>query len=304
MDIMIIGLGELGLAFYQASKQVPQIRIIGYHDIRPNCQAIHISYYPNLGDAISLEVDGYILAVPQNKQLELALFLAKTGRKLVLPLPWALDSNRLGAFLEKIPQQQIFVVPFDCYRKDILKLKDQLQQKILGTIGIAEFTSIAEKRPQKWYQDLNLSGGCRYQLLLPLLVVVRFLFGEIESSYGGYYHTEGMDYSNCSLKLRNGMLVSLEASWGNKERNRKTFEISGERGNISFDSIQSKSVTFASGENDNAYWDDLLDSSVPSPIALFLKDLVAEKHLVPASWLPSFYQLIENSLNAEEVFHG
>jgi predicted dehydrogenase len=234
----------------------------------------------------------------------MALFLAKTGRKLVLPLPWTLDSKNLGIFLEKIPQGQIFVLPLDCYRKNILELKAQLDQKILGDIGIAEFTSISEKRSQKWYQDLNISGGCRYQLLLPLLVVVTFLFGKIESSFGSYSHSKEMDYSNCSLKLSDGMLVSLEASWGNKERNRKTFEISGEKGNISFDSLQSNSVIYASRQNDNAYWDDSLDSSVHNPVVLFLQDLVAEKHLVPSSWLPGLYQLIETSLKVEEVSHG
>ena len=304
MDLVIIGFGELGQAFYRASRQTEKIHVVGYHDIVESDQQLALHFYPSLESLVNLEVDGYILTSPQDKQIDIALSLAKTGKKILLPLPLATSRDGLETILHAIPSDQLVIAPLSCYQKNIRALKKHVEQKILGTVGIVEFSHMVHELPQTWYQDLTISGGCRYQLLLPLLCEVLFLFGASAASFGHYCYSGTSDYANCSLKQTNGMLVSLETSWGSKEHNRKTIELSGEKGNISLDSREANPAMLVSEEKLYRYWDASSEGTSYNPIRLFLEDLVVGKTLISPANLLEFQRVIETCEIGPEAIHA
>ena len=304
MDLVIIGFGELGKAFYKTSKQTEKIRIVGYHDVKESNLHPTMQFFPSLKALLDIAVDGYILTAPQDKQVDIALALAETGRKIIIPLPLSTSLGGLETLIGAIPHDQLVIAPLSCYQKNIRALKKHLELKILGTVGIAEFSHVVSERPQQWYQDLSIGGGCRYQLLLPLLCEVLYLFGDIEASFGHYACSETSDYANCSLKLTSGMLVSLETNWGSKETSRKTIELSGERGNISLDSRESNPASLASDATQDKYWDASSEGTSYNPIKLFYEDIAVNAHLITPANLLKLQGVIETCEMVSEAIHA
>ena len=221
-----------------------------------------------------------------------------------MPLPLAINSVDLETMLHAIPSTQLIIAPLSVYQKNIRALRNHLELKILGTLGIAEFSHVVSELPQKWYQDRSISGGCRYQLLLPFLCEVLYLFGESEASFGHYSCAKTSDYANCSLKLESGMLVSLETSWGSKETSRITIELSGEKGNISLDSREANPVILGSDAPQNKYWDASSEGTSYNPIKLFLEDMALNTYLISPANLLSFQRVIETCEVISEATHG
>ncbi len=304
MDLVIIGFGELGQAFYRASNQTETVSIVGYHDVIESNQQVAPRFYPSFETLLKLEVDGYILTAPQDKQKDIALVLSKKGKKIIIPLPLATSFGGLESMVGAIPHDQLVIAPLSCYQKNIRALRNHLELRILGTVGIAEFSHVISKRQQQWYQDLDMSGGCRYQLLLPLLCEVLYLFGEYEASFGHYACSETSDYANCSLKLTNGMLVSIETSWGSTETSRKTIELSGEKGNISLDNRETNPAILTSDAKQNMYMDGSYEATAYNPIKLFYEDIAVNTHLITPANLLKLQRVIETCEMISEAMHA
>ena len=303
MNLIIIGFGELGQAFYRASKQTNTVKVVGYHDMVKSNLPLPMEFFSSLETLVERDVDGYIVTAPQDKQEKIALFLAKTGRKIVMPLPLANNAKSLVKILEAVPSNQLFIAPLNCYQRNIQALKNHLGQNVLGTIGIAEFSQTIGKLPQEWYQDISISGGCRYQLLLPLLCEIFFLLGESKASFGYYSCSGSSDYANCSLQLNNGVLVCLEVSWGTEETNRKTIELSGQKGNVSFDSLEANPALLISKQKLNNYWDASFEGTAYNPIKLFLDDFALGKQLFTQADVLRFQTLLDSCDDISEAHH-
>ena len=274
MEVLIIGMGELGKAFYRSSRFVEGLSVKAYYDPLCKDDSLPLASLQTLEEVLHYPVDAYLLTAVQDKQLESVLVLAKTSRKLLLPLPAVTDGETLDYLVKTVSPGQVWLIPLPVYHKSVIALKKQIDAQVLGKIGVVEYSVVSTKPNQVWYHDIGVSGGCRYQLLLPLLYEITYLFGKVEACYGSYAKENGMDYAHLSMRLDNGILVSVETCWGSTESNRKTLEVSGEKGNIVFDSQTAKTLSLASAAKSQSYRDDSLDDSTNDPLLIVFQELL------------------------------
>lgn len=293
MEVMIIGMGELGRAFYRSSMSVEGMSVKTYYD--PHCKdaSLPLASLQTLEEVLHYPVDAYLLTAVQDMQFELALLLAKSGKKLILPLPVVTHGETLDRLVHTVPPGQVWLIPLPVYHKSVIALKKQMDAHVLGKIGVVEYSIISTKPNQIWYHDISVSGGCRYQLLLPLLYEITYLFGKVEACYGSYAEELGMDYAHLSMRLDNGILVSVETCWGSSENSRKTLEVSGEKGNIVFDSQSANTYSLSSIAKSQSYRDDSLDDSTNDPLRIFFQELLQDNQRFSLPELLEFQRVLD-----------
>jgi len=286
-------MGELGRAFYRSSMFVEGVSVKTYYD--PYCKdaSLPLTSLKTLEEVLQYPVDAYLLTAVQDMQFELALVLAKSGRKLIFPLPAVTDGETLERLVNTVSPGQVWLIPLPVYHKSVVALKKQIDAHVLGKIGVVEYSIISTKPDQVWYHDISVSGGCRYQLLLPLLYEITYLFGNVEACYGSYAKVLGMDYAHLSMRLDSGILVSVETCWGSSENSRKTLEVSGEKGNIVFDSQSANTFSLASTSKSQSYRDDSLDDSTNDPLRIIFQELLQDNQRFSLSGLLEFQRILD-----------
>ena len=249
MKLAIVGLGELGVAWYRAIQSSSTISIVGMIDEELSDE---------VGVSLSL-ADAFLLCTPQDKQEVWMKRLSDTGKMIIVPLPFCTSLASCRKIIEG--NKGIFPAIFQSWDPCFLDLKHHIEQGDIGDIGMIEIRHIAPVPRQNWYQALNISGGARYQLLLTDLVLLEQLAGPIVEYHLNYRQNGGKDYCTCSMSCASGALATIECFWGGNEPFLWSFEASGTKGNIVINGEGSRSIRFFPKVKEKIVWNMIADDS-------------------------------------------
>lgn len=275
ITIGIVGCGWISEhAYLPALLKNERVKIVSVYDIdyvrtRNLVDKIeNAKAYKDYDAFLKSNITGVIICTPNVTHKSLTLKALKQGKHVLCEKPVALNALEMKE-IEQIKQRSglVYVPGFvNRYRDDINKLKNMLEEGIIGNVTRVEGYWIREKgvpRPGTWFTEKKLSGGgalidlgshiVDICLFLTNGTEVAQLRGDIDFSYdnddtmGAEWFKQEVESSfnitvESSVKaefvLINGVEVQVELSW-NKSRQKDftQFIVYGTKGKIELNTL-------------------------------------------------------------------
>lgn len=255
VKIGIIGAGRLGNVHASHLALMPDVKIAGVYDIKPEAaQAMHDKYGAKICKSAtelagSPDIDGVIVTSPTYCHLE-GIKAAVAADKHVFcekPLTRTLeDAKEALALLKGYPK--LFTVGFvRRYMAKSLKVKQLLAEGLIGKVRYCNIDlpfGAYRRMYGDWFADFDKSGGVIVDMLAHHADLANWYFGEADSVYAAGMlldRTQELpsDYAAAVVRYKNGVICNLMCAWQRFGRSNEQMEIYGEKGSLTMDGTDS-----------------------------------------------------------------
>lgn len=205
-------------------------------------------WYSDADDLINdPEINAIYVATPPLNHEEYAIKTMKAGKPVYVEKPMAVSAGAAER-IEKVANETRVKITVAHYRRQqplFLKIKELLQQKIIGDVRIVDLkmlqphqSNIIAKTETNWRIDPSVSGGGLFYDLAPhQLDLMLYFFGKPKKTTGisfnasGYYNAD--DTTSGQILFESKVLVNGAWCFTSSER-KDHCEIIGSEGKISF----------------------------------------------------------------------
>jgi predicted dehydrogenase len=275
VNIGIVGCGWISEnAYLPALSKNERVKIVSVYDIdydkaKKLVKKIeNAKAYKDYDLFLKSGITGVIICTPNVTHKELTVKALQKGKHVLCEKPVALNSIEMKEIEEVREQLGLLYVPgfVNRYREDINRLKNMLEEGIIGNVTRVEGYWIREKgvpRPGTWFTEKKLSGGgalidlgshiVDICLLLGNRAEVAKLMGNIDFNYDNdgtmeaEWFKQEVDNSlaitvessaKAEFVLINGVEVLIELSWNkSRQKDYTQFIVYGTKGKIELNTL-------------------------------------------------------------------
>lgn len=260
LRVGIIGAGWIGQQHAVRWRRLP-VHLAGFYDVRADAarQAADVFGGQQFTSVEQLlrAVDAVQVCTPTVHHSEHVLQAAAMGRHVFCEKPLArhlADARAMIAACER-SGVRLFVGQVLRFFPQYVRAKELVEAGVIGRPGkirlvrAAGHPAVSEARA--WFRSVEATGGCMLEGGVHDLDFARWVLGEVERVQArGLTYREELpvvgDHALATLRFVNGAIGHVEESWMVTDgRFRQQFEISGERGSLSYDSLPAEPVTIS-----------------------------------------------------------
>ncbi|HNT86570.1 MAG TPA: Gfo/Idh/MocA family oxidoreductase, partial [Candidatus Hydrogenedentes bacterium] len=219
MNLAIIGCGGIGRMHAEMAARCG-LKIVACADKDPDAAKALARRYNALattdadGAIRRPDVDIVLVTTPTPRHAGVVIDAAKAGKHIFCEKPFAstVQQGRTAIAAVKKARVKLFVGHVVRYFHEFETLRAQIQAGKIGEPGYVKMYrgGIYPGGPSSWFRDYAQSGGVTFDCMIHDLDWLRYMFGEPDRIFCQALRRsepEKLDYSQVTLKMRNGMLA-------------------------------------------------------------------------------------------------
>ncbi len=241
--IGIVGCGQIGRWHLDAYVKNPDCEVVALADTNFQraeafAQEVNARAYRSHEEMIENEkLDGASICTVPSTHKEIALDLLDAGVNVLCEKPCAISITQAEGMFRRAQERNLLLLTAFKFRfhDEVLKAKELIEKGSLGKIlnFRVMFGGYSDMRGT-WYAQREFSGGGVIMDNGPHAVdLIHYLFGEIENLEGEmvrHQRLEVEDTAKITVRLRNGIVGTVDLSWSFAVPAQTYLEIYGENG--------------------------------------------------------------------------
>lgn len=248
MNLAIIGCGGIGRLHAQMATRAG-LKIVACTDKDPDAaKALGRQYNASASTDMDgvirrPDVDIVLVATPTPRHAGAVTDAAKAGKHIFCEKPFASTVQQCRAAIAAVKKARVklFVGHVVRYFHEFETIRAQIRAGKIGAPGFARLYrgGFYPGGPTSWFRDYAQSGGVTFDCMIHDLDWLRYMFGEPERIFCQALRRsepEKLDYSQVTIKMKNGMLALVIGTWAHPAGFQVKVEVCGSGGMIQFDS--------------------------------------------------------------------
>ncbi len=252
VKVALLGCGTMGRTHANAYRSIDDAQVVAVCDIQPEkgeplANSFNATYFDSFDSLLETEeFDVLDVCLPTYLHKEYSVRAMRAGKHVFCEKPIALtveDANIMVATAQEcgVKFSVGLVVRFFPAYANAAKIVES------GQIGVPRLIRTTRNQGfpgwswNNWYHDYSKSGGPEIDLAIHDFDWIIQNFGDVQRVYAKNYGGEvpSQDHSMCILRLKNGAMAHVEASWAYPSGTafRTTFEIVGTKAQMEYDSV-------------------------------------------------------------------
>lgn len=248
MKLAIIGCGGIGALHAQMAANSGWEIVLCADTVRKAAAALAERHGAKVSSdplaAVSAKgIDAVAVTTPTPTHLSFIEAAARAGRHIFCEKPFCRSTAECKKAIAAADKAgvRLFVGHVVRYFHEFEQMRAQIQSGAIGNPGWVKITrgGIYPGLPTSWFRDYAQSGGVTFDCMIHDLDWVRYVFGEPERIFcQALMRKEPVqaDYSQVSMRMKNGLIATVIGTWAHPAGFRVTAEICGDKGMIQFDS--------------------------------------------------------------------
>lgn len=247
--VALLGCGTMGKTHAQCYRFLQDVKVVAVCDIRTEkaqeiasllgCDAVFSFEALNLG----YTYDVLDICLPTYLHAEYAIAAMNTAKHVFCEKPIALCLEDAERMIQTAKENAVVISIGHVLRffPQYVQAVRTVEEGRLGTVRLIR-TSRNQAFPpwswEHWYQDTEKSGGPEIDLAIHDYDWILHNFGPVQRVYAKNLSRNGQMHSLAILRLANGTIAHVEASWALPKgiEFRTTFELIGTEGELCYDS--------------------------------------------------------------------
>lgn len=251
MNVAIIGCGGMG-GNHAAMAANCGLKIAVCADpVRPAAAALAKRYGAKIEtDCVRAlqrdDVDIVAITTPTPTHAGFVKAAAAAGKHIFCEKPFCrtVKECREAIAAAKKARVKLFIGHVVRYFHEFEAMRKQIASGKIGDVGFVKLYrgGLYPIGMKKWFRSYEQSGGVTFDCMIHDLDWIRYVFGEPDHLFcQTLMRTKPhiMDYSQVTLRMKNGMLATVIGTWAHPGGFRVAAEICGSDGIIQFDSAES-----------------------------------------------------------------
>ena len=245
----IIGFGGIAGVHLEAIQRVPDLRVVGVHDIDPEAlqrgaAAAQCSAHPDLAGLLTRDdIQCVIVATPPSSHSSCTLQALQHGLHVLCEKPVALNATEAGFMATQAAAAGVRMIPAFCHRHaaSTVCMRRMINEGAIGEPLLVrnQFWGPAKSLLNRWYTRPTVSGGgVVMDTLVHSIDLFHALAGYADqvtaSTSTAGFGIDVEDSAVITLRSARGVLGSLTASWA-LANGRADLAVYGTGGSLSFD---------------------------------------------------------------------
>lgn len=253
--LAIIGAGTIGTIHGLCSLEAPEAVVTtvwsrSAEKATQLAQRLGAKVCGSVEEAVnSPDVDAALICTPTFLHEAHAMAAIRAGKHVICEKPLTRELSTAQGVIEAARQAgvQLHVAHVVRFFPEFRRLHDLVQQGAIGQPALVRMTR-ASSFPHgsgDWHNEITLSGGVVLDMGIHDLDWLLWTFGPVQRVYGrGLYQRDlpFLDYALLTLRLRSGVIAHVESSWAEPAGFRVHGEISGDKGMLTYDSLDSTAL--------------------------------------------------------------
>ncbi len=248
MNLAIVGCGGIGRLHAEMATRAG-LKIVACTDKDPDAaKALGRQYNASASTDMDgvirrPDVDIVLVTTPTPRHSGAVTDAAKAGKHIFCEKPFAstVQQCRAAIAAAKKARVKLFVGHVVRYFHEFETIRAEIRAGKIGTPGFARLYrgGFYPGGPTSWFRDYAQSGGVTFDCMIHDLDWVRYMFGEPERIFCQALRRsepEKLDYSQVTMKMKNGMLALVIGTWAHPAGFQVKVEVCGSGGAIQFDS--------------------------------------------------------------------
>ncbi|MCC6143602.1 MAG: Gfo/Idh/MocA family oxidoreductase [Candidatus Hydrogenedentes bacterium] len=250
MNVAIVGCSAMG-RLHAAVVARCGLNIVACADADERAAKALAKTYDAVGTADMLQVirrpdvDIVVIATPTPTHEEYVIAAAKEGKHIFCEKPFCLDLAACKRALSAVKRAKVklFVGHVVRYFHEFERLRAEIAAGSIGQAGWAKLYrgGLFPGVPGSWFRDYTQSGGVTLDCMIHDLDWARYVFGEPDHIYCQALRRsepEPIDYSQVTMRMKSGVIVTLIGTWAHPAGFRVKVEVCGSDGMLQYDSAE------------------------------------------------------------------
>jgi predicted dehydrogenase len=252
----IIGTGGMGGHHAMGLRENPDVELVWAVDLDlPRAEKLAAATgaraTASMDEALAdPNLDAVLIALPTSLHRMATEAAARAGKHVFCEKPIARTSEDGRAMVAACETAGVTLMIGHVVRffPEWARAKEIIDSGELGQVAMVRATRtnppVQERSP--WFADVEKNGGVVLDLMVHDLDTLCWIFGDVERLFAhGLTYTPAQpkrDYAIASVRFRNGVIAHIESSWAHSTH-RTAFEITGQKGLISYNSEKAATLT-------------------------------------------------------------
>lgn len=251
MNIGLLGCGTMGRLHATMVEQCGH-KIVQCSDAvaqagKSLAKDFNARFVKNWEDVVkSKDVDIVAIATPTPLHFPMLDLAIKNSKHIFCEKPLCRTVKQCKTIIQKAEKNKIklFVGHVVRYFHEFESLHEQIKSGKIGKVGFIKMYrgGMPPKGAKNWFSDFSLSGGVTLDCMIHDIDWLRYVFGEVKTVYCQNLIQKDcapLDYSQVTVRMKNGLLALLIGSWAHPSGFRVKVEVCGSDGLIYYDNMES-----------------------------------------------------------------
>jgi len=258
LGLAILGAGTIGTIHSLCVADVPgvQVRAVWsrtFSRAQELAARVGGQAYESLEEALAApDVDVAVICTPTFLHEPHTLAAINAGKHVICEKPLARDLKSAETIIEASQKAgvQLHVAHVVRFFPEFRRLHDLVQEGVVGQPALVRMARVAPfpRGSGGWHNQLGLSGGVVLDMGIHDLDWLLWTLGPAERVYArGLYSSPErpsyLDYGLITARFANGAMAHVEASWAEVGDFRVFGEVSGDKGLLTYDSLNSTALS-------------------------------------------------------------
>lgn len=271
LGICVIGAGRAGMIHAKNFRsRVPKAKLVAIADPveeaakRASNELEIDSYYLDYTQALDDDrIDAVVIATPTKYHKDIAVAAAKAGKHILCEKPMAMNENECDEMIESAEKNKVVLqIGFmRRYDENFIRAKAIIDSGEIGDIVLIKSHTRGPSLPKPWMFDLSKSNGPLAEVNSHDIDMIRWFSGsEVDFLYsiGGIYRSleakaqypDFYDNIIMNIKMKNGMIASIDGAQGVSYGYDAKAEIVGTKGVLHVGRAKDNFVTYCNKNNE------------------------------------------------------
>lgn len=315
---VVIGLGKRGSTFIKLLGQNPETNIVAICDVdEKRNNGTDVNFFKDYKKLISdIEFDSAVICTPPNTHYEIALFMIKNGKNVIVEKPFVFKTEEAEKLIGEAKKNKLVcLVGYHLrYNKYILKVKEILLSDEIGEVFMVKARQAHNwgyGRPFNWSTKKDISGGgVIMDNASHYLDLLSHIFGKISDisvvSSNLLFDSEVEDNAILIFKVNYKIIGSIEVSWGDNSGRNNGLCIWGTKGVLEYVENNKgnflKKTIYENVKNDD--WNIYNEKYfyIPKGVELISKNNNLEESKYKSDIISFFLNLLDNNESLSEYY--
>lgn len=265
LNVAVLGLGTMGKVHAEAWTRIPNAELVGVSALdREKTERLAKQYgaeaYADLTELLDQEeIDVVDICLPTYLHEEYVTKVAQAGKHVICEKPLGLHKDQAENIIKVCEENnvQLFVAQVVRFFPEYAQAHHEVKSGKVGRPGVVRLTRGGPfpRAWHNWYADESKSGGMILDLMIHDFDWLRWTFGEVKRVMARRVlqenNSDSLQYALVTLRMTDGTIAHVEGSWMHTSF-RTTYEITGDKGMISYDSREAAPLVVSVRDNDSS----------------------------------------------------